>query len=153
MMNQQTLILRTLLFLYIVVVLYITLFAWNYGASLGPAGPGGRNYNLIPFRSIYRIGIFSPTILDPLRILVGNILLFVPLGFLLPALWRHLRHAFVVVLIGMGFSIMIETSQFLFTHRVANVDDVILNSLGVWIGYGFFYVTLWLKRHIVLFHA
>ncbi|MCM3713405.1 VanZ family protein [Halalkalibacter oceani] len=152
-MKQQTLILRTLLFLYIVVVLYITLLAWNYGASLGPAGPGGRNYNLIPFRSIYRIGVFSPTILDPLRILVGNILLFVPFGFLLPAVWRHLRHALVVVLIGMGFSLMIETSQFLFTHRVANVDDVILNSLGVWIGYGFFYVTLWLKRRIVLFHA
>ncbi|GAK01740.1 hypothetical protein JCM19055_4946 [Geomicrobium sp. JCM 19055] len=46
-----------------------------------PDGPGGRHYNLIPFRSIYRIGVFSPDVIDPIKILIGNVLLFVPFGF------------------------------------------------------------------------
>ena len=90
-MKHQSFILKSALLVYIIAVLYITLLAWNYGASLGPAGPGGRNYNVIPFRSIYRIATFSPTIIDPIRILLGNVIMFVPLGFLLPTIWR--KHA------------------------------------------------------------
>ncbi|WP_018922418.1 VanZ family protein [Salsuginibacillus kocurii] len=123
-----------LLFLYIGLMLYVTLFAWNYGSSFGPAGPGGRNYNLVPFLSIYRILVFSPDWVDPLRILFGNILLFIPFGFLL-SLLRMRKHP-LLSSIGMGcfLSIFIEVNQFLFTYRVANIDDVILNSLGAGIG-------------------
>ncbi len=135
MMKHSSLFFKTTLLLYLIVVLYITLFAWNYGASLGPAGPGGRNYNLIPFRSIYRIATFSPTIMDPIRILIGNVILFIPLGFLLPLIWRKMRKQVKVVMLGFLFSFSIEIIQFMFTHRVADVDDVFLNSLGTWKGY------------------
>jgi glycopeptide antibiotics resistance protein len=138
---------------YLLALFYVTLFAWNYGASLGPVGPGGRNYNLIPFRSIYRIAVFSPTISDPIRILIGNIVLFIPLGFLLPSIWKKLRRMSLVVMIGFFLSLFIEASQFLFTHRVSNIDDVILNTLGASVGYMGFSIVFWLKKRIVYLHT
>ena len=128
-------ILLFLFFAYLLALIYVTLFAWNYGASLGPVGPGGRNYNLIPFRSIYRIAVYSPTIVDPIKILIGNIVLFIPFGFLAPIAVRFLRKSIIVTtILGMLISVAIETSQFLFTYRVANIDDVILNTFGALIG-------------------
>ncbi|WP_035343957.1 VanZ family protein [Halalkalibacter hemicellulosilyticus] len=144
-------ILTFIFIIYIIGLLYITLLAWNYGASLGPAGPGGRNYNIIPFRSIYRIGVFSPSLVDPIRILIGNIVLFLPFGFLVPALFSQLRKLIVVMVLGCLTSISIEVSQFVFTHRVANIDDVILNTLGVLIGYIAFSILYSLRRRIIVF--
>lgn len=129
-----------LLFIYLIVLIYITLFAWNYGASLGPVGPGGRNYNVDPFFSIYRIAKYSPTWVDPFRILVGNILLFVPFGFLLPFATERFKtnfkpvRIFPVVVTAMCLSTAIEINQFVFTYRVANIDDVILNTFGAILG-------------------
>ncbi|WP_090398785.1 VanZ family protein [Natribacillus halophilus] len=120
--------------LYMAGLLYITTLAWNYGASLGPDGPGGRNYNLIPFRSIYRIGVFSPTFWDPLKMLIGNVILFVPLGVYLPMLFRSLRTIVKVTLAGAALSLLIELYQFTFTLRVADIDDLLLNVGGVSIG-------------------
>jgi glycopeptide antibiotics resistance protein len=148
-MRHQKIILVTLLLCYLMALIYVTLFAWNYGASLGPAGPGGRNYNVIPFRSIYRIAVFSPTIADPIRILLGNIVLFFPLGFLLPSIWPKVRRFTLVFCISFIVSLLIELSQFLFTHRVANVDDVILNTLGGLIGLLVFTGVYWTKKRII----
>ncbi|WP_017727466.1 VanZ family protein [Halalkalibacterium ligniniphilum] len=120
--------------IYIIAVLYVTLFAWNYGASLGPEGPGGRNYNLIPFRSIYRIAVFSPSWWNPVRLLIGDIVLFIPFGILLPLVQRRVNTLLKITGYGFIFTVVIETSQFVFTHRVANVDDVILNTFGAFTG-------------------
>lgn len=151
-MRRQTLF-KILFIMYLILLLYITLFAWNYGASLGPAGPGGRNYNIIPFRSIYRIGVFSPTWVDPIRILLGNIIMFIPLGFFIPIIWKRKRSLIKVVFLGFFLSLCIELSQFLFTHRVANIDDVILNTFGTWIGVCVFLVMNKLKRRFIIFTA
>ncbi|UTR14955.1 VanZ family protein [Salipaludibacillus sp. LMS25] len=132
--------LLTLLLFYMMGLFYVTLFAWNYGSSFGPVAPGGRNYNLEPFLSIYRISMHSDSWVDPFRILVGNILLFVPFGYLFPFLVDSIRRIktnvsiLLTVFLSMLLSIFIEVSQFLFTYRVANVDDVILNTLGGFIG-------------------
>ena len=148
-MGKQQFIVRLLFCLYILGLFYITLFAWNYGASLGAEGPGGRNYNVIPFRSIYRIAVFSPTIWDPIRILLGNVILFLPLGFLLPIVWKKARRIQFIIILGFVVSLLIETSQFLFTYRVANIDDVILNTLGTLIGALVFHLLLWIKRRAI----
>ncbi|WP_332634076.1 VanZ family protein [Halalkalibacter flavus] len=152
-MRHQKLIFTTLFLCYLIALFYVTLFAWNYGASLGPAGPGGRNYNLIPFRSIYRIAVFSPQLADPIRILLGNVVLFMPLGFLLPAIWSKARRFGVMIGIGFSISFFIEVSQFLFTQRVANVDDLILNTLGTSIGLFIFSIIRWVKRRTVYIHT
>lgn len=148
-MRHRRLVRMALFIAYLTALFYVTLLAWNYGASLGPVGPGGRNYNIIPFRSIYRIAVFSPTINDPIRILIGNIVLFVPLGFLIPSIWIKLRRIGYAIAIGFCVSLLIEGSQFLFTYRVANVDDVILNTLGAITGYILFSILSSLKKRIV----
>ncbi|MFC0560427.1 VanZ family protein [Halalkalibacter alkalisediminis] len=148
-MGHRQLFRRALFVTYLIALFYVTLLAWNYGASLGPVGPGGRNYNLIPFRSIYRIAVFSPTINDPIRILLGNVVLFMPLGFLIPSIWVKLRRVAYIMAVGFSLSFLIEMSQFLFTQRVANVDDVILNTLGAVIGYMLFSICFWAKKRIV----
>lgn len=136
--------------IYTVVLLYITTFAWNYGASLGPDGPGGRNYNLIPFRSIYRIGVFSPSLWDPLKILIGNVLLFLPLGFYLPLLLRRLRSVVKVTFVGMFVSFFIELYQFTFTMRVSDIDDLVLNTAGVFLGAVMYFAGRRSLRRIVI---
>lgn len=147
-------LLQICLFVYLALVLYVTLLAWNYGASLGPVGPGGRNYNFIPFRSIYRIAVFSPTIKDPIKILIGNIVLFIPFGFLLPIAIKKLRKSIVsTTFLGMLFSIIIETSQFLFTYRVSNIDDIILNTLGAFIGAVIIKLAFFIKSKIIYFET
>ncbi|KMK76573.1 VanZ family protein [Alkalihalobacillus pseudalcaliphilus] len=151
-MNKSKWIIHAPFIIYLSVLLYITLFAWNYGASLGEAGPGGRNYNLIPFRSIYRIAIYSPSFYDPIKILIGNIVLFIPLGFFLPIVFRRLKGQFAKV-VWMGFivSFMIELIQFTFLYRVADVDDLFLNTAGAMVGYGFYWLFQQIKRRFILF--
>lgn len=64
-----------------------------------------------------------------------NALLFVPLGFLLPILWRRYRSWKRIALIGFLISLSIEILQ-LFSFRFTDVDDLILNTFGAFIGYG-----------------
>ncbi|NJP37217.1 VanZ family protein [Alkalicoccus luteus] len=125
---------------YISVLFYVVFLAWNHGSSFGLQGPGGRNYNLDPFLSIYRIAVYSENWQDPLIILGGNVLLFIPFGCLFPALmnWSRLseKAGFIKTAAAAAvLSTFIETVQYLFTYRVANVDDVILNTVGGAVGY------------------
>ncbi|MDW7755830.1 MAG: VanZ family protein [Brevefilum sp.] len=101
--------------------------------------------NLVPFRFG---GLFSlhPNII--FQEIVGNILLTVPFGFgiifIMPAMSKNIRWmAFVVGLV-------IETIQLLITiglgvsYRSTDINDVILNALGVFIGYGLFRMFAWI---------
>jgi len=63
----------------------------------------------------------------------GNIGWFVPFGFLLPQL-KKLSFA-KTLLCGFLFSLSIETIQFIFRIGFAELDDLILNTTGVAIGY------------------
>jgi len=65
----------------------------------------------------------------------GNILWFVPLGLLLPALRPRLRFG-QAVLAGAALSVLLEILQWLLASGVTDVDDVLLNALGAACGYG-----------------
>ena len=67
---------------------------------------------------------------------VLNIMLFIPLGFLIPAIWNEYRSIKKVFLIGIGLSLIIEILQ-IFTFRLTDIDDLITNTLGTTIGYSF----------------
>ena len=66
--------------------------------------------------------------------LFGNIALFVPVGVFWPLCFGKLDRVWKVVLAGFFFSLLIELSQLLFYERSTDIDDLILNTLGVWIG-------------------
>ncbi|SMF85536.1 Glycopeptide antibiotics resistance protein [Paenibacillus uliginis N3/975] len=78
--------------------------------------------NLIPFAS------------EGITTYVLNILLFMPLGFLLPTIWPQFRTIKNTACTGFFFSLAIELSQLL-NHRITDIDDLLMNTLGAIIGY------------------
>jgi len=69
----------------------------------------------------------------------GNFVLFIPLGLLLPLVWRRLRF-WTGIQIAIALSCGIELLQFLSmawgSYRTADVNDVVLNVLGAGLGLG-----------------
>ena len=133
-MKQGKLFLKIVLAIAYIVVLYYLLFA---AESLGRGGTS-TDYNLVPFREIYRyihhidsLGIFAVA-----ANIMGNVLLFVPLGYFLPSFFarERLRPHFTIP-ICMCISIAVEISQFMTHTGSLDVDDVILNTVGGIIGY------------------
>ncbi len=68
---------------------------------------------------------------------VENILLFIPFGFLLPLLWKNFGKLRMTLIAGAGFSLFIEIVQ-IFTIRVTDIDDLLMNTAGTVIGYFIF---------------
>ena len=86
------------------------------------------NINLIPFWDITN-GVGAYLVNSVL-----NILLFVPLGFILPLLWKEFRSRRSMCFTGFLLSLGIELAQLL-NYRVSDVDDLIMNTLGAFLGY------------------
>lgn len=93
------------------------------------------NRNLIPFADITANTIQY----------VLNVLLFLPVGFLLPLQFPGFRKAKRCVLYGFLTSLTIELLQ-LFSFRAADIDDLLMNTLGCAAGY-------WLYTRIALWRA
>ena len=80
------------------------------------------NISLIPFQSE---GMFTYCM---------NVIMLMPLGFLLPYIWKNFRNPLKVALTGFSFSIFIEFAQ-LPTNRLVDIDDLMMNTLGAILGY------------------
>ncbi|KUO64011.1 MAG: teicoplanin resistance protein VanZ [Gracilibacter sp. BRH_c7a] len=107
--------------------------------SFGIVTPKGLNFppdeiNLIPFRWLA----------EGLRLYIENILLFIPLGFMLPFIWKKYEVLWQTALSGITFSLIIELSQ-LFNGRITDIDDLLMNTLGALIGWVIFRL---LKKHL-----
>lgn len=63
-----------------------------------------------------------------------NTLMFLPVGFLLPFLWDEYQDLKKVLGFGCFLTIFIEITQ-AFTFRTTDIDDLITNLLGAWIGF------------------
>lgn len=79
-----------------------------------------------------------------LRSTLLNILLFVPLGFFLPMLWVQYREQKQTILFGLGITTAIELMQ-LFTYRVTDINDIITNVFGTFLGFCLFRFTKWTR--------
>lgn len=99
--------------------------------------------NLVPFSSI---GSMLSTLRanprwDVLWVVVynlgGNIGMFIPLGFLLPALWERQRRFSGCMSTVTVIMTVVEFVQLLTLRGFCETDDVILNVLGAAVGYGF----------------
>ncbi len=77
-----------------------------------------------------------------LRNTLGNVVLFLPLGILLPLLFRRFRSLLRVVLLAAFLSLSIETIQFfsafIGNFRAVDIDDVLLNTFGAFVGFVIF---------------
>ncbi len=101
---------------------------------------GAHRTNLIPFKVFYDtvVEVFVHRNLSYFLInFLGNIMIFMPFGFFLPLLWQTSRTT--TILIGAGASLVIELGQ-LFLARGTDIDDLLLNTLGVFLGWLVFHV-------------
>ncbi|MCA0989352.1 VanZ family protein [Guptibacillus algicola] len=128
------------LFIYLLALVYSTLFIYNYY-------PYGKSVNLVLFDSI-KLMWESGSYWLILKNIIGNILLFMPLGFLVPLVHRRCRSLFVIAMIGFTISTMIELLQYFAAQRIFDIDDILLNGLGAVVGYGVYGVCLWVYRKV-----
>lgn len=98
---------------------------------------GSINYNLIPFRSM-SVQIRRITQWWALKNLLGNIIPFIPFGFLLPIAYRKFNSAIKVLSTGLVSILLIEIFQFFTKLGNFDVDDIILNMIGIICGYFMF---------------
>jgi glycopeptide antibiotics resistance protein len=99
------------------------------------AGSSGNNDpKLVPFDNTLVELKWAP--LWTLTDLFGNVLLFVPFGFLLPLLVPAVHRWWQVLAVGAGVSLLIELYQLAFpAMREASVTDVLMNALGAVLGF------------------
>lgn len=93
-----------------------------------------RNYNLIPFGSL-RTQLTHITEWWALKNILGNIIPFMPFGFLLPLVSKKTNSFFRVFVISILTILFIEFFQFFTKIGSFDVDDIILNFVGIMCGY------------------
>lgn len=70
--------------------------------------------------------------------LVENIIMFIPYGFIIPILFSFFEKWYRCLILGILSSLLIETAQFITARGKAQIDDVLLNTAGMMIGWGIF---------------
>mgnify|MGYP001021384873 CR=1 FL=1 len=106
---------------------------------------GGHAPNFVPFRTILPYLLGHKGFLIAAVNLVGNIALLVPIGFLVPCVYRNITWKILLIL-APAAGLTIEVMQVVLGVGIFDIDDILLNALGVMIGYGVFAVlTKWIR--------
>ncbi len=122
-------------------VVYCALMLWLlFGQRMGEGISVG-SVNLIPLETIklymrLRQSSNSYFMQHAYVNLIGNVVMFIPLGIFLPWIWQRLRSFFKVLLIVVVIIVCIEALQYAFSLGSCDIDDLILNVPGAMIGYG-----------------
>lgn len=122
---------------YLIVLLYLMFLSERYGRA---GGLGTYRYNLKPFREIGRYFLYRDRLSTEAFFIniYGNVLAFMPFGFLLPVISRKDRHFLSVLLLSVALTLTVETAQLFLQVGCFDVDDMILNVLGGCLGYWLF---------------
>lgn len=92
--------------------------------------------NYIPL--VETINMFRNDFLDiniALHNVIGNILLFIPLGFGIPLFFNKKNKLSKIILYGFTASLTIELIQLFTPYNTTDIDDVIFNTLGAVLGF------------------
>lgn len=108
--------------IYLVTLLQITgvfsIFSWDFTMS--------GTCNWVPFVN------------EEIKLVVLNVLLFIPMGFFVPLVIRKNWDGVRTIVFGACCSLLIELSQMFLLGRTADVDDLLTNTAGSAIGYALF---------------
>lgn len=95
------------------------------------------NVNLIPFKTIklyihyYSHFTFKSWFLN----LFGNIIMFIPFGYILPIICSYFRRFIPIFILGLFTTCSVEILQNYLRVGEMDIDDVILNITGVILGF------------------
>lgn len=116
----------------VLLILYMTIFIGGINFNL--------NYhliNIIPFK--FMVGTYEIGYRAMMSQVISNMVMFIPIGLLLPIVFKKCREFKFTALYVFLFAFSIEFIQY-FIERSCDVDDIIMNFLGGVVGYGI-YVT------------
>ena len=105
----------------------------------------GHGPNFMPFKTILPYLLGHKGLIIAGVNLIGNIALPVPIGFLVPCIYSNLnwkKMLFIAIIAGLS----IELPQVALGVGIFDIDDILLNALGVMIGYWSFLIfARWLR--------
>lgn len=134
--------------LYMATLVYFLFFAESYGR----AGDIAREYryNLELFEEITRFWVYRKDVgtLAMALNLFGNVIGFIPFGYILPIINPRLQNCLLVTVSGFSLSLCVETVQLVFRVGCFDVDDLVLNTLGAFLGYVFFWICNGIRRKL-----
>ncbi len=128
---------RLIFFIYLLIVIKVIIFkypleqlraiaaTWEKGVIL--EGLDTANFTL--FKTI-RMYIDYSYKLNSFENLVGNVVVFIPFGFLLPYVLKHGRNFLVMLINAFLFVLGIEVFQLFSAFGAFDVDDILLNCFG-----------------------
>lgn len=135
-------ILWAVFFCYFLILLKVIVFKYPYARLVEIAsswekgvileGLGTANFTLFKTIKMY-IRYWGK--LNSFENLVGNVVSFIPLGFLLPFLQEESRHFWVLFLNAFILVCAIEVFQLVTAFGAFDVDDILLNCIGAMTGY------------------
>ncbi len=132
--------------LFMVKILFLSRLSPVEAADSGEAV--SRSINLVPFHTIGEY--LSSSSQDVQKVafshVVGNIILFVPVGLFLPLLRKNKRIASNLLLIFL-VSFVSESIQGVLNLGTPDIDDILLNSLGGLVGMLGYKTLVWLLRN------
>ena len=138
-MNEKTQYRRMLFEIYCLVMLFLLFLQRSPHASGGYLETLRGSLNLVPGETIGRfLAVWESPAYHRAAIinLVGNVVMFVPLGFGLPWVNPRLRRLWKTLLVSAGIIIAVELVQLVTLLGRCDVDDLILNLIGVAVGVG-----------------
>ena len=134
--------------IYFVLLIKIVLFKYRgliitFDKLIAGELSGFHSFNIIPFQSIWEFKklMFSGYFTRGFNNIVGNVFVFAPFGYFIPLLHKKCQKWKIVILAGFFVSLFFEICQYFLYLGSADIDDIILNLLGVILGFLFFKIV------------
>ena len=137
-----------LFIIYIRLLIYFLFLSEEYGRK--DFAQRDYQYNLVLFQEIRRFWVYRERVgyLAAFLNLAGNVIGFLPFGFILPVIGKRMKNGFLVTVCGFCLSLFVESMQLIFKVGSFDVDDLLLNTLGTVLGYLAFSVCNRIRRWI-----
>ena len=135
---------RILFILYLLLLMKVIIFKYPFEVMRQIAaswkkevfweGLSGANFELFRTIKLY-VRHWDNKGINSFGNLIGNIIAFIPLGYLMPRLHKIFENLFVCMATALLFILGIELFQLFSAFGIFDVDDILLNGLGTFIGY------------------
>ena len=139
---------HTIFIIYFVLLIKIVLFKYRGLVAtcenlIAGELSGFHSYNIIPFQAILEFTkmMFSGHFSRGFNNIVGNVFVFAPFGYFIPLIYKKCQNIKIVILAGFFASLFFEICQYFLYLGSADIDDIILNLLGVILGFLFFKIV------------
>ena len=135
---------RILFILYLLILMKVIIFkfplevmrqiAASWKKEVFWEGLSGANFELFRTIKLY-VRHWDNKGINSFGNLIGNIIAFIPLGYLMPRLHKIFENLFLCMATALLFILGIELFQLFSAFGIFDVDDILLNGLGTFIGY------------------